>query len=202
LLVAGTVFFSQGIVVKQLEDAHNLLEGILDSELAPHVFGLGLFCAGQSSTLTGTMAGQIVMEGFLQMKMRPWLRRLITRCVAVLPAVVVIAIFGNDGTYKMLIFSQVPHLLLLLACLLACFQIICECVGDSVSSTAICDCTSYSLYQQQKTNGRIRESHLGRYLFIYATTLDFFFVCNVCAGSSSCDIMCQCNYNAEHLDGC
>jgi manganese transport protein len=79
----------------------------INSSLAPIVFGLGLFCAGQSSTLTGTMAGQIVMEGFLRMRLRPWIRRLVTRLVAIVPAVIVISIMGDKGTYQLLILSQV-----------------------------------------------------------------------------------------------
>jgi hypothetical protein len=71
------------------------------------VFGLGLLCAGQSSTLTGTLAGQIVMEGFVQMRIKPWIRRLVTRLIAIVPAVIVILIAGQEGTYKLLIFSQV-----------------------------------------------------------------------------------------------
>jgi len=77
LVVASAVFFKNGTVVTELEDAYNLLEGLLNSKAASIVFGLGLFCAGQSSTLTGTMAGQIVMEGFIQIKVVSWLRRLI-----------------------------------------------------------------------------------------------------------------------------
>jgi manganese transport protein len=84
-----------------------LLENLLDSRLAPAVFGLGLLCAGQSSTLTGTLAGQIVMEGFVQMRIKPWIRRLVTRLIAIVPAVIVILIAGQEGTYKLLIFSQV-----------------------------------------------------------------------------------------------
>ena len=71
------------------------------------MFGLGLLCAGQSSTITGTMAGQIVMEGFLDIKLRPWMRRMVTRLVAIIPAIVVILIMGDKGTYDLLILSQV-----------------------------------------------------------------------------------------------
>lgn len=107
LIVSATVFWTNDYEVKQLEDAHNLLETLLDSKLAPIAFGLGLFCAGQSSTLTGTLAGQIVMEGFLELRMTPWIRRFITRVVAILPAVIVIGIVGDQGTYQLLILSQV-----------------------------------------------------------------------------------------------
>jgi manganese transport protein len=107
LIVAAAVFYSRGVVVTEIQDAHNLLEPILGSKLAPMIFGIALVAAGQSSTLTGTISGQIIMEGFLNIKLRPWLRRLITRGLAILPAVIVIAISGNEGTFKLLIASQV-----------------------------------------------------------------------------------------------
>eukprot|EP01116_Phalansterium_solitarium_P017520 TRINITY_DN4337_c0_g1_i1.p1 TRINITY_DN4337_c0_g1~~TRINITY_DN4337_c0_g1_i1.p1 ORF type:complete len:557 (-),score=241.80 TRINITY_DN4337_c0_g1_i1:418-2088(-) len=107
LIVAGAVFYTRGLEVTELQEAHNLLEGLLDSRVAPIVFGLALFCSGQSSTLTGTMAGQIVMEGFLELRMKPWLRRLITRCFAVVPAAVVVSIMGDAGVYDLLVLSQV-----------------------------------------------------------------------------------------------
>lgn len=110
LIVAAAVFHAGNIEVTELQDAHNLLEVILNSSLAPIAFGLGLFCAGQSSTLTGTMAGQIVMEGFLTMKLRPWIRRLVTRLVAIVPALIVISIMGDSGTYQLLILSQVKYI--------------------------------------------------------------------------------------------
>eukprot|EP01121_Diplochlamys_sp_Union-15-3_P020495 TRINITY_DN8006_c0_g1_i1.p1 TRINITY_DN8006_c0_g1~~TRINITY_DN8006_c0_g1_i1.p1 ORF type:complete len:467 (-),score=54.35 TRINITY_DN8006_c0_g1_i1:409-1809(-) len=75
--------------------------------LAPIVFAIALFCAGQSSTITGTMAGQIVMQGFLQLKMRPWIRNLFTRVVAILPAAIVIGIVGEQSTQQLLVLSQV-----------------------------------------------------------------------------------------------
>ncbi len=75
--------------------------------VASKLFGIALFCSGQSSTLTGTMAGQIIMEGFLNIRIQPWLRRLVTRLLAIVPAFVVIWISGNNGTLKLLILSQV-----------------------------------------------------------------------------------------------
>jgi manganese transport protein len=84
-----------------------LLEQLLGTNVAPIAFGLALLAAGQSSTLTGTLAGQIVMEGFVRIRLRPYLRRLITRSIALLPAVVVIIISGDEGTYKLLILSQI-----------------------------------------------------------------------------------------------
>ena len=74
---------------------------------APILFGIALLCAGQSSTLTGTLAGQIVMEGFLHLKIAPWLRRLITRFIALVPAVIVIGLAGERSTHQLLILSQV-----------------------------------------------------------------------------------------------
>jgi manganese transport protein len=104
--VSAAVFYPDHEVT-EIEQAHDMLEILLNSSIAPAAFGLGLLCAGQSSTLTGTLAGQIVMEGFVEVQMRPWLRRLLTRCVAIVPAVIVIAVMGNAGTYKLLILSQV-----------------------------------------------------------------------------------------------
>jgi len=75
--------------------------------LASTLFAVALLASGQNSTLTGTLAGQIVMEGFLNIRLRPWLRRLITRLIAIVPAVIVTALYGQSGTAKLLIWSQV-----------------------------------------------------------------------------------------------
>ncbi len=107
LVLAAAVFHRHGIVVTEIQQAHQMLDQLLGSQAAPIAFGLALLAAGQSSTLTGTLAGQIVMEGFVQIRLRPYLRRLITRAIALLPAVVVISISGDQGTYKLLILSQV-----------------------------------------------------------------------------------------------
>jgi manganese transport protein len=107
LILAGTVFFNRGVVVTTLGQAHEMLDPLLGSSIAGFAFAVALIAAGQSSTLTGTLAGQIVMEGFLQFKLRPWLRRLITRLMAIVPAVIVISMMGEGGSYKLLIFSQV-----------------------------------------------------------------------------------------------
>ena len=107
LVMAAAVFFSRGIVVTEIQQAHELLAPILGNNIAPVAFALALLAAGQSSTLTGTLSGQIVMEGFLNIKLRPWLRRLLTRSVALVPAIIVIAISGSEGIYEMLILSQV-----------------------------------------------------------------------------------------------
>jgi manganese transport protein len=107
LVLAAAVFYRNGIVVTEIQQAHKMLEQLLGTRAAPIAFGLALLAAGQSSTLTGTLAGQIVMEGFVRIRLRPYLRRLITRSIALLPAVVVIWISGDEGTYKLLILSQV-----------------------------------------------------------------------------------------------
>jgi manganese transport protein len=107
LVVAATVFFKNGIAVSEIQQAHLLLAPLLGTTMASVLFAVALLCAGQSSTLTGTMAGQIVMEGFLNFRMRPWLRRLITRLVAIIPAAITIYLAGEKGTYKLLILSQV-----------------------------------------------------------------------------------------------
>jgi manganese transport protein len=93
--------------VTGLEQAHELLAPLLGSSMAATLFAVALLASGQSSTFTGTFAGQIVMEGFLNLRMRPWLRQLITRLVAIVPAAAVIAWMGESQVYPMLIFSQV-----------------------------------------------------------------------------------------------
>ncbi|MBZ5595509.1 MAG: Nramp family divalent metal transporter [Acidobacteriia bacterium] len=107
LVVAGTVFFKRGIVVTEIQQAHLLLAPLLGTSVASVVFAIALLCSGQSSTLTGTLAGQIVMEGFLNFRMRPWLRRLITRSLAIIPAAITIYWAGERGVYHLLILSQV-----------------------------------------------------------------------------------------------
>ncbi len=107
LVVSAATFWTRGQVVTELQQAHELLDNFLGTRVAPIAFAVALLCAGQSSTLTGTLAGQITMEGFLRFRMRPWLRRMITRSVAIIPAVIVIAWMGEKGTYSLLILSQV-----------------------------------------------------------------------------------------------
>ncbi len=106
LILAGTVFYKAGVEVAKIEDAHRLLEPML-GKLAPLLFAIALIAAGQSSTITGTLAGQIVMEGYLKIRLNPWLRRLITRLLAVIPAVIVILIYGDDKVDDLLVLSQV-----------------------------------------------------------------------------------------------
>jgi manganese transport protein len=107
LILAAATFFKNHTVVTGIQQAHELLNPLLGTTFASALFAIALIAAGQSSTLTGTLAGQIVMEGFIQFKMRPWLRRLITRLIAIIPAVAVIAIKGEKGSYDLLILSQV-----------------------------------------------------------------------------------------------
>ena len=107
LILASSTFFSRGIAVTELQQAHELISPLLGTTLAGVAFALALLLAGQSSTLTGTLAGQIVMEGFLRFRLRPFIRRLVTRLIAIVPAVVIISSQGDEGTYSLLILSQV-----------------------------------------------------------------------------------------------
>jgi manganese transport protein len=107
LIMAAAVFFTRGVVVTQIEQAHQLLSPLMGTTLASVLFGAALLCSGQSSTLTGTMAGQIVMEGFLHFRIQPWLRRLITRSLAITPAILTIYFFGAKATTDLIVFSQV-----------------------------------------------------------------------------------------------
>ncbi|MEI7435363.1 MAG: Nramp family divalent metal transporter [bacterium] len=107
LITAAAVFYRHGLAVTELQQAGRLLEGLLGSRVAPAAFGIALLAASQSSTLTGTISGQVVMEGFINIRLRPWLRRMITRSMALLPAVIVILIAGDHGLYRLLIISQV-----------------------------------------------------------------------------------------------
>jgi len=107
LILAAAVFFRHGVVVTEIQQAHLLLAPLLGTAAAGILFAIALLCSGQASTFTGTLAGQIVMEGFLNIRMRPWLRRLITRTVAIIPSAAVIYVSGDKGTYQLLILSQV-----------------------------------------------------------------------------------------------
>ena len=108
LVVAAAVFHRAGMFdVSELQEAHRLLAPLLGAPIASTAFAVALLASGQSSTITGTLAGQIVMEGFLQIRIRPWLRRLITRLLAIVPAIVLISISGGKDTVGLLVFSQV-----------------------------------------------------------------------------------------------
>jgi manganese transport protein len=108
LIVAAATFHRTGHTdVAEIQDAYQLLTPLLGVGGASTVFALALLASGQNSTLTGTLAGQIVMEGFLDLRLRPWVRRLITRAIAIIPAVIVASIAGESGTAKLLVLSQV-----------------------------------------------------------------------------------------------
>jgi manganese transport protein len=108
LIVAAAVFHgTEHSEVADIGDAYQLLSPLLGASAASTLFAVALLCSGQNATLTGTLAGQIVMEGFVNIRLRPWLRRLITRLVAIIPAVFVIAWYGEEGTGALLILSQV-----------------------------------------------------------------------------------------------
>jgi len=108
LILAGAAFHRTGHQgVSSLEEAHRLLAPLLGTSLASVVFAIALLCSGQSSTITGTLAGQIVMEGFLRIRIRPWLRRLISRGLAIIPAAIVILWRGGRGVDELLVLSQV-----------------------------------------------------------------------------------------------
>ena len=108
LIMAAAMFHgTEHESVADIGDAHKLLSPLLGTTMASTLFAVALLCSGQNATLTGTLAGQIVMEGFINLRLRPWLRRLITRLIAIIPAVIVIAIYGDEGTGPLLILSQV-----------------------------------------------------------------------------------------------
>ena len=108
LVLAATVFFKTGRTdVAELKDAHHLLDQLLGTKLAPALFAIALIAAGQSSTVTGTLAGQIVMEGYLHLRINPWVRRLLTGIIAIIPALIVILISGENNVDSLLVLSQV-----------------------------------------------------------------------------------------------
>jgi len=108
LILAATAFYQTGNQsIAKIEEAHALLAPLLGSKLAPILFAVALIAAGQSSTVTGTLSGQIVMEGYLNLRLNPWIRRLLTRLVAIVPAVLVIGIMGEGRVDELLVFSQV-----------------------------------------------------------------------------------------------
>jgi manganese transport protein len=107
LVVSAATFHGRGHQVAEIQDAYKLLSPTLGVPVASTLFALALLASGQNSTLTGTLAGQIVMEGFLRIRLRPWLRRLITRLIAIVPAVIVTAFYGEHGTAALLVLSQV-----------------------------------------------------------------------------------------------
>src|SRR3954469_20365158 len=108
LVLAAAAFHKSGhSEVGEIQEAFHLLDGVMGVTFASVLFAVALLASGQNSTLTGTLAGQIVMEGFLNIRLRPWLRRLITRAIAIVPAVVVIGIYGEEKSTSLLVASQV-----------------------------------------------------------------------------------------------
>ena len=108
LIVAAAVFHRSGhFEVAAIQDAYKLLSPLVGAAGASTLFAVALLASGQNSSITGTLAGQIVMEGFIHFKLAPWLRRLITRSLAIIPTIIVVAITGEEGTEKLLLFSQV-----------------------------------------------------------------------------------------------
>jgi manganese transport protein len=108
LIVAAAVFNAHGRTdVEEIEQAYALLSPLLGVGIASFLFALALLASGLNSTVTATLAGQIVMEGFLNIRLPQWARRLVTRAIAIVPVVVVTALYGESGTAKLLIFSQV-----------------------------------------------------------------------------------------------
>lgn len=108
LILAATAFYQNGMFdVVEIQDAHRLLAPIVGNQIAPALFAIALIAAGQSSTVTGTLAGQIIMEGYLNLRIQPWIRRLLTRIIAIIPAYLTITFLGEDATGRLLIFSQV-----------------------------------------------------------------------------------------------
>lgn len=107
LILAAAVFSARGIAVTEIQQAHQMLSPLLGTTAASALFAISLLLSGQASTLTGTLSGQIVMEGFLNLRMRPWMRRLITRGLALIPAIAVIWSSGEQEVYQLLILSQV-----------------------------------------------------------------------------------------------
>jgi manganese transport protein len=107
LVLSASTFYERGIVVTELRQAHELLTPVLGATLASTAFAIALLAAGQSSTITGTLAGQVVMDGFLRLRMSPIKRRLLTRSLAIVPAVAVLVQAGEEGVLQMLVLSQV-----------------------------------------------------------------------------------------------
>jgi manganese transport protein len=108
LVLSASAFHGSGHQdVADINDAYKLLSPLLGAPLASAFFGIALLASGQNATLTGTMAGQIVMEGFLNLRLRPWVRRLLTRSIAIIPAIIMAALYGNRGVGNLLLLSQV-----------------------------------------------------------------------------------------------
>jgi manganese transport protein len=108
VVVAAAVFFRSGhFEVAAIEDAYKLLSPLVGAAGASTIFAIALLASGQNSSITGTLAGQVVMEGFIHIRLEPWLRRMITRTLAIIPTIIVVAFTGERGTEKLLLLSQV-----------------------------------------------------------------------------------------------
>ncbi len=108
LIVSSATFFSRGMhEIAEIQDAYRLLSPLLGAGAASTLFALALLASGHNSTITGTLAGQVVMEGFVDIRLKPWQRRLITRLLAIIPAIVIIWLYGTHGLAQLLVFSQV-----------------------------------------------------------------------------------------------
>jgi manganese transport protein len=108
LIMAAGTFYRHGLhQMAEIQDAYHTLAPLLGAPVASFLFAIALLCSGQNSTLTGTLAGQVVMEGFLNLRLAPWLRRLITRLLAIIPAIITVALYGQRGTARLIILSQV-----------------------------------------------------------------------------------------------
>lgn len=127
LVMASAVFHKTGNYgVAEIQEAYRLLEPILGSTLAPLLFGIALIASGQSSTITGTLAGQIVMEGFINIRLQPWIRRLVTRLLAITPALIAIIYFGEESTGGLLVLSQVILSLQLSFAVIPLIRLVCD----------------------------------------------------------------------------
>lgn len=107
LIIAASTFFNTGIEVTEIQEAHKMMAPMLGSTLAPLLFAVALIAAGQSSTITGTLAGQVIMEGYLNLRLQPWIRRILTRLIAIVPAFLTIYYLGESKTGDLLVMSQV-----------------------------------------------------------------------------------------------
>ncbi|WP_313468864.1 Nramp family divalent metal transporter, partial [Carnobacterium sp.] len=107
LILGAAAFYNSGHVINGIEDAYALLAPAVGASIASTLFAVALLASGQNSTITGTLSGQIVMEGFIHLRVKPWVRRVITRLIAVIPVFIVTLIAGENGTAELLILSQV-----------------------------------------------------------------------------------------------
>jgi manganese transport protein len=108
LIVAAAVFHTRGLFeIAAIEDAYKMLSPLVGATFASTLFAVALLASGQNSSITGTLAGQVVMEGFIHIKVAQWKRRMITRGIAIIPTIIVVAVMGSQGTEKLLILSQV-----------------------------------------------------------------------------------------------